>query len=318
MLAVVVASVGAFYLLTNGQQPGSPYGPDSTEPGGAKALAILLGRLGVAVDTSGALPVAGEGVALVLDDQLDDATRAQVTAWVRGGGSLVVADPASPLAATVVAQGGPNQALASSGRLRPACSAPWAQRVGTIDPAGDHLLEIPPGGYPCFAQSGGAFAVATQEGAGVVVTLGGADPFSNAYLDHDDNALLAANLLAPAGAAPAGEAGFGQGTAAGVGVADHYMVAWLMAPRVGRGTKTLWSLVSGRLKAFLCTLAAAALAVCVWRARRLGRPVREEPLVPVPGSELVLATGRLLARNNRHEEAAAILREDLLARLRSR
>jgi hypothetical protein len=142
-----------------------------------------------------------------------------------------------------------------------------------------------------------AFAVAHDEGAGVVVALGGADLWSNAYLGEDDNALLAADLLVPR---------------------PGYTVSWLLAPRVGGGTATLWSLVPTRVKACLAGLAAALLVACLWQARRLGRPVLEDPLVPVPGSELVVATGRLLARNDRRQETASLLRDELCGQLRAR
>jgi hypothetical protein len=236
-------------------------------------------------------------VALVLDDQLDDEARARVTAFVRRGGALVVADPSSPLEGASPAQGLPDQRLIAPQVLTPACRAPWAGGVDRIATAGDDLLEVPAGAYACFPAGGDAFAVAHRQGAGVVVALGGAGPWSNAYLDDDDNALLAANLLVP-----------GRG----------YVVSWLLAPRVGAGTATLWSLVPRRVKAGLAGLAAALVVACLWQAKRLGRPVLEDPLVPVPGSELVLATGRLLARNGRSQETAVLLRDELCGQLRSR
>ena len=121
--------------------------------------------------------------------------------------------------------------------------------------------------------------------------------WANAHLADHDNALLAADLLAP-----------GRG----------YTVAWLNQPWVVGGSRDIWSLVPYRVKAFLVGLGVAALVACLWRARRLGRPVLEDPAVPIPGSELVLATGRLLARNRRSGEAAALLRAELTSELRSR
>jgi hypothetical protein len=159
---------------------------------------------------------------------------------------------------------------------------------------------VPPGsgwGYSCFPQSGGAFAVATYAGKGVVVSLGGADPWSNEYLGDNDNSLVAADLLAP-----------GKG----------YTVAWLLTPAVGGGTATIWSIVPNRVKAFLAALGVAVLVACAWRARRLGRPVPEGPIVALPASELVVATGRLLAKNRRYEETGALMRDALSAQLRSR
>ncbi len=293
-----VVAVGLFWLLAvPGASTGVPYDPSSVAPNGAKALDELLGRLGAHLDTSGTLPARGRGVALVLDDQLGDAQRAQVTRWVRRGGALVVADPSSALEGASPAEGLPDQPRAAPAVLAPGCRAPWTAGVARVATAGDDLLEVPAGAYACFEVGGDAFAVARDEGAGVVVALGGADLWSNAYLGDDDNALLAADLLVP-----------GRG----------YVVSWLLAPRVGGGTASLWSLVPVRVKACLAGLAAAVLAACLWQAKRLGRPVLEEPLVPVPGSELVVATGRLLARNARSQDTAALLRDELCGQLRAR
>jgi hypothetical protein len=293
-----VVAVGLFWLLAAPTaSTGLSYDPSSVAPDGAKALALLLERLGSRIDTSGALPSASKGVALVLDDQLGDVARAQVTDWVRRGGTLVVADPSSPLEGASPAQGLPDQPLPAPEVLVPGCRATWTGGVDRLATAGDDLLEVPGGAEACFPSGGDAFAVARDEGAGVVVALGGADPWSNAYLADDDNAVLAADLLVP-----------GRG----------YVVSWLLAPRVGGGTATLWSLVPDRVKACLAGLAAALLVACLWQAKRLGRPVLEDPLVPVPGSELVVATGRLLARNARSQDTALFLRDELCGQLRSR
>jgi hypothetical protein len=297
---LAVLAVVAFWVLAGSPKSApTPYSPSSTAPNGAKALALLLRQLGDKVNTSGLLPEPGKGVALVLYDQLDGSTRADVTRWVKRGGTLVVADPTSPLEGTVVAQGLPNTALTTSGPLAPACQAPWARDVSAVDPEGDPLLEVPSGAYSCFPviRHDASFAVAQNEGAGVVVALGGADLWSNRYLSDTDNALFAADLLAPAKG----------GT-----------VGWLVTSRVGSGTATVWSIVPSRVKALLATLVIAVLATCLWRARRLGRPVLEVPLVPLPGFELVVATGRLLEKNRRFEEAAALMRADACGQIASR
>jgi hypothetical protein len=275
----------------------APYSPTSAAPDGAKALALMLERLGARVTYNGGLPAPDQGVALLLYDQLDDAGRAQISAWVRRGGTLVVADPASPLSGAALAQGAPDQAAAAPDLLAPDCRAPWARGVDNLATGGQDLLEVPPGASACFVTSGGAFAISRDIGAGVVVTFGGAAPWSNAYLGVDDNALLAANLLVSARGA---------------------VVSWLLEPQVGGGTQTIWSLVPARLEGLLGALGCAALTAALWRGRRLGQPVLEAPLVPLPGSELVLATGRMLARNGQTEQSALLLREELGAELRSR
>jgi len=252
--------------------------------------------LGVVVDTSGRLPKVGRGVVLVLQDQLNDASRAEVLAWARQGGTLVVADPTSPLADAAVAMGLPNQPQVASGLLSPGCPAPWVAGVSVIDPGADPLMSETAGMSACFGQDGDAFALSRPEGRGEVVSLGGPDLWSNALLDQRDNALLAADLLAPTRGAT---------------------VAWLTLPPVAGGNRTLLSLVPWRVRAFLVAVLAALLVACIAQARRLGRYVAEEPQVPVPASELVAATGRLMALNRHFQLAAGILRDQACAELRA-
>lgn len=295
-LVALVVVVGAVLWAALSPSAGAPYGPANAGPQGAKGLDLLLGRLGVVVDTSGRVPRAGRGVVLVLQDQLNDASRAQLLRWVGRGGALVVADPLSPLAAAAVAQGLPNQPLLAPGALAPACRAPWTAGVALIDPGPDPLLEVAGGTKPCFAQDTNAFALARRHGRGEVVALGGPDLWSNALLGHQDNALLAADLLASSRGAT---------------------VAWLTLPRLAGGDETLWGLVPWRVKVFLVTAAAALVVACAAQARRLGRYVAEDPVVPVPASELVAATGRLMALNLHYQAAVSLLREQACRELKA-
>jgi hypothetical protein len=293
-LAVIV---GALWGVGAAAPPPSPYSPSSTSGDGAKALYLLLRELGARVETTGPLPAPGHAIVLVLRDELDDAARAQVVAWARQGGTLVVADPASRLAQAPVAFGGPNQPALAPSSLPPGCPAPWVAGVASVDPGPAYLLEEAPGGSACFGDGANAFAFSRPIGRGVVVSLGGAAIWSNAYLAHADNALLAANLLVPV---------------------RGYEARWLTAPWVLGGTKTLWQLVPGRADAALAALGLGLLVACAWKARRLGRPVAETIIAPVPASELVAATGRLLARNRLYREAAQLERSELLSDLRHR
>ena len=61
----------------------------------------------------------------------------------------------------------------------------------------------------------------------------------------------------------------------------------------------------------LIGVALAIVVVGAWRSRRLGRPVDEEVPVVIPGSELVGAVSRLLARNDQRQHAAELLRDEL-------
>jgi hypothetical protein len=123
------------------------------------------------------------------------------------------------------------------------------------------------------------------------VLLGGPDLWTNARLGHEDNSVLAANLLTSAG--------------------DGRPLAWIVGPRAGSGHESLLALMPPRVKEGLIELALALLLLAGWRARRLGRPVVETPPVELPGSELVVAVGNLLEQGGRRDDAAAILRQGL-------
>jgi hypothetical protein len=81
---------------------------------------------------------------------------------------------------------------------------------------------------------------------------------------------------------------------------------------------SLFSLFSQRFKDGLWLLFVAAVLYAMWRARRLGRPVEEEPLVRIPASQLVAATGDLLELAEQPRAAAAMLRDDLRQSLADR
>jgi hypothetical protein len=62
----------------------------------------------------------------------------------------------------------------------------------------------------------------------------------------------------------------------------------------------------------------AAVAFALVRARRLGRPVLEEPVVPIPASELVRATARMYRRARTAAYCGRILRDATAARFARR
>ena len=76
--------------------------------------------------------------------------------------------------------------------------------------------------------------------------------------------------------------------------------------------------MSPRVKLALVQLAVAFVLVALWRARRLGQPVLEPVPVEIPGSELVVAVGRLLQRGRGRARAAEILRHGLRRTLGAR
>ncbi|MDQ2724144.1 MAG: DUF4350 domain-containing protein [Actinomycetota bacterium] len=292
LLILVIIAGAAIWVSASGSGGGNPLDPASTASGGAKALDLFVGRLGGNVDTSGRLPAANRGVALILVDRLSATSRRGVDAWVRAGGTLVIADPTSDLAGVAPAEGpSPNAGVSSVGALSPDCSAPWVAGVGQIDVGSVALLAAPSGATAtCFDEGLGFFAIERTVGEGTVVSLAGPGLWTNGHLGADDNSVLAADLLVPQ---------------------PGDTVAWLTGPVVGGGRQSLIALLPARVDEMLIGGVIATVVVGAWRSRRLGRPVNEEVPVVIPGSELVGAISRLLARNNQRQHAAELLRDEL-------
>ena len=293
-LLLLAAVVALGVVGGSGGAGGPPLDPTSTSPRGAKALALLIGRLGPGIDQVTAPPAPGSGgLALVLQDQLDPAGDGRLVAWVRAGGTLVTSDLG--LVATFAAPArlpGPQGLAAITGVMDADCSSPAVAGVATIDVGMAIALRTPPGATGCFnAAPGDAFMVIQPLGRGQLVLLGGADLLTNARLARQDNSVLAANLLAPTPTGPA--------------------VQWIIGPRVGSGHRSLIALMAPRVKEGMVELLVALVLLALWRGRRLGRPVVETPVVELPGSELVVAVGHLLQQGGRLDDAAAILRSTL-------
>lgn len=316
---IVVALVAALGALLAIGISGSdrPLDLESHEPQGTSALVALLDELGADVTVSSGLPDGSlddpDGpyrfdVTLVLRDRLDDAGRSELGGWVRSGGVLVVADPESELAPlTTEEDDDPEEEFQDLGQLEnvditgPSVTIPRDEcTIDALDHRGLRFLES--FGYPtryrvqddresCFGDGTRAFVVATSRDEGVEVVLGGAGVWTNRALAHEDNAALAAFLLAPE-----------PGTR--VNVLDP-------TARTGPGEDSLWDVAPAGLRRAMVQLGLAFLAYAVWRARRLGKPVVEPQPVKVASSELVAAVGGLLKRTGSPQHAADTLRADL-------
>jgi hypothetical protein len=158
---------------------------------------------------------------------------------------------------------------------------------------GPVLYRVEPEARSCYGNAQRAYIVATPEGQGTIVALGGSGILINRSLDEGDNAPVIAALLAPR---------------AGTRVAVFDPAAPAAA---GDGEETLWGLVPTSVWRGLAQLGIAFLVYVLWRSRRLGRPVREPQPVKVAGSELVAAVGGLLERSGSPQHAADLLRADL-------
>jgi hypothetical protein len=284
--AALAALVVLVLLVGAPSEGGRPFDPRSTSPDGAKGLVLVLERLGAEVRTA---TTAGEaGAAVVLDDRLDEGQRDELLDWVAGGGTLVVADPASPLTPVV-------DDVVDGSRPQGACDVAALAAVGTVDVGDAVAYDVPSEAEgSCFGDGDAAFVVVQARGDGTLVSIGGADALLNERLDEADNAVLAAALLAPS-----------PGTVVSIVEA---------APTVGEGEETLLDLVSPGAKRAVLQLAVAFVLYALWRARRLGRPVEESQPVDIAGSELVDAVGQLLHQRRDPQRAAAVLQRDIRRR----
>ena len=273
----------------------APLDPRSDAPLGTSALVTLLERLGAHVDLSTGLPSRGDEIGLLLDDRLDEDQTVSLKAWVRAGGRLVVTDPRSSFVPASVDQEDPS----SPDTLAPGyCTLVAFDDVQAVAGGAAVRFDARAGDGSCFGTPSGAFVVHQTLGRGDIVAVGGAAFLTNDLLDEEDNAVLAAALLAPS-----------------VATAVRVVEAPLPA---GGGEKSLGDLVGGGVRRAGLQLALAFVLYAIWRSIRLGRPVSDEQAVEIAGSELVSATGRMLERGKAPAAAAEVLRSGLRRSLRAR
>jgi hypothetical protein len=307
---VLVVIVGV--LVLGRPSNTTPLDPRSNAPSGTSALVRLLRELDVDVRI-GVRDLDDldqqTDVALLLRDQMDDDQHDQLLDWVRAGGTLVASDPGSALTPQIDPfssgfTGDPEQ-FAVDDLID--VNAGFCNIGAVDDPDTDELkvyggpveYEIAPDADGCFGTTGTAYIVATPEGSGNVVAIGGSGILINRSLDEADNAPVVAALLAP-------KPGM------------HVVVLDPTAPVSGGDGESLRDLVSPGVKRAVIQLGLALLVYVLWRGRRLGRPVPEPQPVAVAGSELVSAVGGLLQRAGSPQHAADLLRDDLRRDLVSR
>jgi uncharacterized protein DUF4350 len=280
-----------------GEEQGNPLDPDSAGPLGTKGLVEVLRGLGARVTVSGDLPGTGTATALLLSDDLTPERREGMLAWVRQGGTLVVADPGSSL--TPAEPVGTTRIGLLDAQVERRCELAALRDAGRVAAPGGVVFEVPEGGgtRACFPRNDGAWLLVQPLGDGNVVRLGGASVLVNQELGEADNAVLLASLLAPTAATA---------------------VQVLRPPLPGGGSAGLGDLVAPRVRLALWQLVVAFVLLAVWRARRLGRPVTEPQPVQIPGAELVVAVGNLLQRAKGRGQAAGLLTDDLRRSLAQR
>jgi hypothetical protein len=292
-VAIGVAIVGLL-VLQGSPEGGPPLDPRSDDPDGTSALVALLQGLGAEVELSEGLPDAGDDVALVLADRLDEQQTADVLAWASAGGTLVVTDPASSLTPESLGV----DPFEEGGFGRGICTVGALADVEEVDAPSPARYDTGRADSSCLGSRDFAFVVVEANGQGQVVSVGGAAFATNERLGNDDNAVLAAALLAPS---------------------SSTSIRFVDAPLpAGGGDKALTDLISDGVRRAGLQLGIAFLLYAAWRAVRLGRPVSESQPVEIAGSELVGAAGRLLERGRGAGAAADVLRSRLRRSLASR
>lgn len=274
---------------------GTPYDPRSYEPNGTRGIVEVVERLGGSVDIESSVPGDSVDTAVVFRDRLSTRDREAVGAWVESGGTLVVADPFSPFIAR-------EPSLLTQGfelTIRPdQCSIDALALAGEVPVENALRFEVQPDDGSCFGDGVEAFIVTLTVGQGEVVLVGGQELFTNERLDDDDAATVAVNVIAPD--------------------PDGIQVG-VLAPSVlvDEEPQSVTELISARVQNAVFMAAAAFLLYALYRARRLGAVVDEPLPVPIRSSELVLRSGHLEHRAGDASSSAAVLRGDLLGRLRT-
>lgn len=296
--AVLVGALVLVLVVRRSSGEGTPLDPDGTGSLGAKALVLLLEEGGADVEVSARPPAADRRTAIVLEDTFGQGRTDAITAWVQEGGTLVVTDPTSSLTQVEPARPSLGSAPGTDQVLRGCPAVGALASIATIR-TGASLVFGPegraPGAIGCFSSDEGDWLVATPLGRGTVVALGGAGPFLNAHLDEADAAGLAMALLAPAAGTPTQI------------VSDLASDASELEGEPSRGDDGLFSGLPRGAQVAGIQLLVAFVGAALWRGRRLGRPVPEDPPVAIPGSELVAAVGNLYQRGSHRRRAAEIL-----------
>ena len=288
VLVAVVVLLLTVALIGPASGPGTepPLDPSSAAHDGLLGLVEILEELDVEVEVSTTPPEDADARAYLPVDLLTDDDHAAWRDWVEDGGLLVVGDHWSRLHDR--AHLAPTFAERMIVEERSAACPEIPSEVGPVihDDWGGVAYE--PGEIDCYVvDSDHSWLVATEVGAGRIVLLGSSTPFTNAWLEQGDNALLAAALFGPRPGerlvviprSPAGDVSFG-----------------------------LLDLVPDGVWRALILLGLAIVVAVVARARRLGRPV-EERLPPVlPSAELASSLAGLSRRAGDRGGAADQLR----------
>lgn len=285
LAVLAIAFIGGLALI----------GPSRTA-GDTLALRRFLSERGFVVRAQ-ASPPPPPATFVLLRDVRDEEQASSLLRWARSGGRLVVGDPGSLLLPLLSVERGDRLALFGPQTMVPNCAAPETVGVaGVLADSGDLTLRSSNAdAVECFTRLGGSYALLVRAGQGRVVLLGGSSTLTNELLDEGDNAVFALGLLGGGGPVVFGPP----------------------APPGARGD-SMWDLLPGPPKLVIIEIVVAGILFALARARRLGRSPWEEPLAPIPASELVRATAGLYRRARASAFCGRLLRSSTSSRLARR
>jgi hypothetical protein len=284
--AAAILGLVALVLLT----------PTTEDPDATRAVRRFLANLGHEVAETRGAPAGGGTLIILADLRGPDEARGMLD-WAESGGHLVVTDPTSAVVELAGASIAGPIGFAGTLELEPGCVTAVTKGVdGIVARASDTALVATDDAFvACFPTGDGALLLTRQHGAGRVTLLGGSSALTNGLLPEADNAVLAAQLAGPSADLAFADPGSPAGAVTGT-----------------------WEHLPERARAALVAIAAAGVAFALVRARRLGAPVLEEPVAPIPASELVRAAGRMLRRTHASADAGRVLRDASIAELSRR
>jgi hypothetical protein len=285
IVAWVVGILGAIAIL-------ALLAPASAGSGRLVVLHRFLPAMGTPIYEDAEPPTTGTFLLPV--DQRSDEEIDPLLAWVAGGSRrLIVTDPAS----AVFERFGVSTTrvgLIGNTTLVADCVRPETLGVQAIEVSSSDRLLTTTQGSSCFAVGDASYVVFIPQGLGTVVLLGGPSFLTDDLLNHADNAVFALDLV---GSGP--------------------VVIGPATPTTTVST-SFWGALPTSAKAVVWELMVATVVFALARGRRLGRPVDEEPISPIPSGELVHATARLYRRARAIAFCGSLLREWTAARFTRR
>jgi hypothetical protein len=293
---IVLAAIGL--LIATSARTSGPFSPDSTESGGARALAALLENHNVEVHATESLDDAlkpGDGRALLIgpSGSLNESDWRRI-AGARWSHIILIRPGSRALSALAPGVRPTGDSLASRSR-EARCDLPAAVKAGTVT-VGGPTYSVPEGATSCYGNGINNTVVRLEVDGRIVDVIGTPASFTNDQLADDGNAALALNLI---------------GT--------HQDLTWYLpqyeSTYYGPGDEDSPPLIPPDVRYIAWALAFAVLVVAIWRGRRLGPVVAERLPVIVHAAETTEGRARLYRRSRARDRAAAALRESALGQL---